>query len=106
LAAKEKKKENLGSFTVGSVQSGSKAAKGSKGAKTEKVEIKEKDFPILTNLRRAKDLKPFQQEMQRILVSVTDALQNGTSDEKKAAEKVQKAYGLALAVLENSRLVR
>ena len=106
MPGKEKKKEDLKSFTVGSVQPGSKAAKGGKSPKTEKVEIKEKDFPVLVNLRRAKDLKPFHQEMQRVLSSVNDVLKSGSSDEKKAAERVQKAYALGMAVLENSKLVR
>jgi hypothetical protein len=109
---KEKTKEDLKSFTVGSAPGGSKskgAGKGgAKAGKALKVEIRESVFPILTNFRRGggKDAKPFQEEMQRILLAAGEIAKNGSDKEKKDAEQVQKAYALSLAVLENSKIVR
>jgi hypothetical protein len=105
---KEKTKEELKSFTVGSAPKGKGIAKaGSKSGKPLKVEIKESVFPILTNFRRGggKEAKAFQQEMQRILLAASEAARDGSEKEKKDAEQVQKAYALSLAILQNSKIV-
>jgi len=108
--AKEKSKEALGSFTVGSAgASKSKAApKAQKAEKKIAVEIKESTFPILANLRRGggKDTKKLQEEMQRVLVAASEVAKKGSDKEKKEAEQIQRAYALSLAVLENSKIVR
>gem|GEM_PF-2720060 len=109
---KEKSKESLGSFTVGSTAGGrSKANVAPKAAKAEKrvtVEIKESVFPILANLRRGggKEAKALQEEMQRVLLAASEIAKKGSEKEKKDAEQVQKAYALSLALLESSKIVR
>ena len=107
---KEKSKEGLSSFTVGST-SGSKGKSAPKPAKADKkvtVEIKETVFPILTNLRRGggNDAKAMREEMQRVLLAASDVAKKGSDKEKKDAEQVQKAYALSLALLESSKIVR
>ena len=109
MSAKEKdtkKKENLKSFTVGSVQRGTRETKGAKATVAEKFEIREKDFPVLTQLRRSKDRKQFQQELQRVLVAVNEVANGGSAEEKREAQRAEKAYALALAVLEKGKLIR
>jgi hypothetical protein len=109
---KEKSKEELGSFTVGSSSgSGSKSKTAPKAAKSDKkvtVEIKESVFPLLANLRRGggKDAKALQEEMQRVLLAASEVAKKGSEKEKKDAEQVQKAYALSLALLESSKIVR
>jgi hypothetical protein len=109
---KEKSKEGLGSFTVGSSSgSGSKEKSAPKAARSDKkvtVEIKESVFPILANLRRGggKDAKALQEEMQRVLLAASEVAKKGSEKEKKDAEQVQKAYALSLALLESSKIVR
>jgi len=109
---KEKSKEGLDSFTVGSSSgSGSKAKTAPKAAKSDKkvtIEIKESVFPILTNLRRGggKEAKSLQAEMQRVLLAASEVAKKGSEKEKKDAEQVQKAYALSLALLESSKIVR
>jgi hypothetical protein len=106
---KEKLKEELKSFTVGTApkaKGGAKAA--SKPGKAIKVEIRESVFPILTNFRRGggKEAKAFQREMQRILLAASEVSKKGSEKEKKDAEQVQRAYALSLAILESSKIVR
>ena len=110
---KEKSKEELKTFTVGTATVGASKGKGaakaaSKLEKAIKVEIRESVFPLLANLRRGggKEAKPFQQEMQRILLAASEAAKEGSVKEKKDAEQVQKAYALSLAILQNSKIVR
>lgn len=108
---KEKSNQDLKSFTVGSAPAGggkSAAPKPAAKGKPIKVEIRESVFPVLTNLRRGggKDAKPFQQEMQRILLAASEVAKQGSAKEKQDAEQVQKAYALSLAILENSKIVR
>jgi hypothetical protein len=110
---KDQSNEQLKSFTVGSAPGGaskSKSAPKSAGSKTKaiKVEIRESVFPILTSFRRGggKDAKAFQTEMQRVLVAASEAAKDGSEQDKREAEQVQKAYALSLAILENSKIVR
>jgi hypothetical protein len=106
--AKQKKTEELKEFTVGSVPPA--APKGSKksgsAVSKEKLEIKEKDFPILTGLLKAKDRKEFTQELSRVLTSLEQISQGGSTEEKSQADIAMRAYGLAIALLENSKAVR
>jgi hypothetical protein len=107
LSAKDKdnkKKEDLKSFTVGSVKPSEPKAK--KAPKTEKLEVSEKEFPVLASLIRGNDAKAFQDEMIRVLAAVEGNAKNGDSKDKEASEKVQKAYGMALAILENAKVIR
>ncbi len=107
---KEKSKEALGSFTVGSAGAakGKAPAPAAKSAKAVKVEIKESLFPILANIRRGggKDTKAFQQEMHRVLLAASEVAKKGSEKEKKDSEQIQKAYALSLAILESSKIVR
>lgn len=103
-----KSKEELKEFTVGSVQPKTRATKEktAKGPAQNRVEISEKDFPVLTSLLKSKDLQGFQAEMKKVLVPVQELVEKGTEEEKSAALKVQKAYAMALALIENSKVVR
>jgi hypothetical protein len=107
LSAKEKdskKKEELKSFTVGSVKPS--APKGKKAPKSEKLEVSEKEFPILAGLIREQNAKAFQDEMIRILAAVEENAKSGDSKDKDASGRVQKAYGMAIAILENAKVTR
>jgi hypothetical protein len=107
LSAKEKdnkKKEDLKSFTVGSVPPSGPKAK--KGPKAPKLEVSEKDFPVLTGLVRGNNAKPFKDEMVRVLAAVHANGEKGGPDEKSSAEKIEKAYAMALAIVENAKVVR
>ena len=111
---KDQSNEELKSFTVGSAPGGAskvKSARKGAGAKTSKavkVEIRESVFPILTSFRRGggKDAKVFQAEMQRVLLAASEVAKEGSEQEKRDAEQVQKAYALSLAILESSKIVR
>jgi len=104
LSSKEKdKKKELKSFTVGSMQP---AAPKSKKPQAKKLEISEKDYPVLGGLLRGGEAKAFHQEVQRVLASTQEFTTGGDSKKKAEAQKVQRAYGLALGLLENSKLVR
>jgi hypothetical protein len=107
LSAKEKdnkKKEDLKSFTVGSVPPSGPKAK--KGPKAPKLDVSEKDFPFLAGLVRGNNAKPFQDEMMRVLGVVHANGEKGGPDDKATAEKVEKAYAMALAIVENAKVVR
>jgi hypothetical protein len=111
LSPKEKhpkKKEELPEFTVGSVQPQARAAKGKGSTKSKepRVEISEKDFPILAGLLKTKDLQSFQAGMKSVLVPIQELVEKGNEEEKVAAQKVQKAYAMALALVDNSKVVR
>ena len=105
--AKQKKTEELKEFTVGSVPpAGPKSTKKSASVSKEKLEIKEKDFPLLTGLLKAKERKDFTEELKRVLTSLEQISQGGSSEEKSQADIAMRAYGLAIALLENSKAVR
>lgn len=104
--AKQKKSEELKEFTVGSVPPKSKGAKKSAAGSKEKLDISEKDFPVLTGLLKSKDRKEFQQELGRVLTSLEQISQGGSTEEKSQADIAMRAYGLAIALLENSKAVR
>jgi hypothetical protein len=108
VLAKQKKSEDLKEFTVGSVPppKGPKGAKKSAPVAKEKLDIKEKDFPVLTGLLKSKDRKEFQQELSRVLTSLEQISQGGSNEEKSQADIAMRAYGLAIALLENSKAVR
>jgi hypothetical protein len=103
----QKSKEELKEFTVGSVQPKS-AGKKKQAAKSSQpqVEISEKEFPTLAGLMKSKDLQSFQAEMTKVLVPIQELVEKGTDDEKAAAQKVQKAYAMSIALVENSKVVR
>jgi hypothetical protein len=107
LSAKEKdnkKKEDLKSFTVGSVPPA--GAKAKKGPKAPKLDVSEKDFPVLAGLIRGNNAKPFQDEMMRVLSAVHENGEKGGPDEKSNAGKIEKAYAMALAIVQNAKVVR
>ncbi len=106
--AKQKKTEELKEFTVGSIPpAGPKGAKRSAAAASkEKLDISGKDFPVLTGLLKSKDRKQFQQELNRVLTSLEQISQGGSTEEKSQADVAMRAYGLAIALLENSKAVR
>lgn len=101
------KKDDLKTFTVGSVQP-VRASKGkaASAAKAVKLEFKEKDFPVLTSLKRSRDLKAFQKELQRVLAAVAEVSGKGSAKDKESAQSIQKAYALAAVVLEGGRIIR
>jgi hypothetical protein len=103
-----KSKEELKEFTVGSVQPKTRAPK-EKSAKVpvqNRVEISEKDFPVLAGLLKSKDLQVFRAEMKKVLVPLQELVEKGMEEEKSEAQKVQKAYAMAIALFENSKVVR
>lgn len=104
----QKNKEELKEFTVGSVQPKAGAAKKKSAAKGNqpRVEISEKEFPVLAGLMKSKDLQSFQAEMKKVLVPIQELVEKGIDEEKADAQKVQKAYAMALALVENSKVVR
>lgn len=107
MSAKDKenkKKEELKPFTVGSVRPS--GPKGKKAPKAEKLEVSEKEFPVLAGLIRGNNAKAFQEEMVRVLATVQENAKNGDSRDKEDSDKVQKAYGMALAILENAKVTR
>lgn len=111
MSPKEKRpknKEELKEFSVGSVQPKAGAPKGKTGAKSAqtRVEISENEFPFLAGLLKSKDLQSFQAEMKNVLVPIQDFVEKGSDDEKAAAQKVQRAYAMAIALIENSKVVR
>lgn len=107
MAKQKKSEEELKEFTVGSVPpKGPKGAKKSAAASKEKLDISEKDFPVLTGLLKSKDRKEFQQELNRVLTSLEQISQGGSTEEKSQADIAMRAYGLAIALLENSKAVR
>ena len=104
--SKQKKSEELKEFTVGSVPPSSKTKKDKSSSSREKLEISEKDFPVLTALLKSKDPKQFQGELKRVLDSLEQLSQGGSQNEKAQADTAMRAYGLALALLENAKAVR
>lgn len=102
MSAKDsKKKEELKEFTVGSVKP-SGAAKSKKPAAAVKVEISEKEYPYLAGIIKGNGLDVFKKEVGRVLSMVQE---NGKSN-KAAAETVEKAYAMALAIVDNGKVVR
>lgn len=107
MSAKDKeskKKEELKPFTVGSVPP--TGPKGKKTPKAPKLEVSEKEFPVLAGLIRGTNAKSFQEEMIRVLAVVQENAKNGESEDKANSDKIQKAYGMALAIIENAKVVR
>jgi hypothetical protein len=104
--SKQKKSEELKEFTVGSVPPSSKAKKEKSSSSKEKLEISEKDFPVLTGLLKSKDRQQFQEELKRVVNSLEQLSQGGSQDEKAQADTAMRAYGLAIALLENAKAVR
>jgi hypothetical protein len=107
LSPKEKdskRKEELKPFTVGSVQPS--AAKAKKKSKGPQLEVSEKDFPVLVGIIRGNNAKPFQEEMLRVLAAVEEIAKNGSSEDKADSQKIQKAYGMAVAILDNAKVIR
>jgi hypothetical protein len=99
VSAKEsKKKEELKEFTVGSVPPASN--KGKKAPTGPKVEINEKNFPILAGLVKGNGIKAFKEEADRVL--------SGVQGDKDAAAvaKIQKAYGMAIQIVDNGKAVK
>jgi hypothetical protein len=102
LSAKDtKKKEDLKTFTVGSVPP-TGAGKAKKAAAARKVEISEKQYPNLAGLIKGNGLDAFKKEVSRVL----SHMQELEKSDKAAADKIQKAYGMALAILENGKVVQ
>jgi hypothetical protein len=99
-----KKKEELKPFNVGSVPPS--GPKGKKTPKAPKLEVSEKDFPVLAGLIRGNNAKPFREEMLRVLALVQENAKNGDSETKADSDKIQKAYGMAIAILENAKVIR
>lgn len=107
MSAKDKdskKKEELKPFTVGSVAPSTSKAK--KAPKAQKVEVSEKDFPVLAGLARGNDAKAFNEEMLRVLTAVQQSGDSGSEDDRSNAEKIKKAYGMAIAIIDNAKVVR
>jgi hypothetical protein len=107
LSAKDKdnkKKEELKPFTVGSVRPS--GPKGKKAPRAEKLEVSEKGFPVLAGLIRGNNAEAFQAEMVRVLATVQENAKNGDSEDKADSDKIQKAYGMALAIIQNAKVVR
>ena len=104
MSAKDsKKKEELKEFTVGSVPPGAGTGKTKKPAAAgPKVEISEKEFPILAGIIKGNGIKEFKTEVDRVLSKV----QEGTKSDQANAEKVQKAYAMALAIVDNGKTVK
>jgi hypothetical protein len=102
LSAKDaKKKEDLKEFTVGSVKS-SGTAKTKKPVAGPKVDVSEKEFPVLAGVIKGNDVDAFKKEVGRVLAKVQGS---GKSDQAAAA-KVEKAYAMALAIVENAKVVK
>jgi hypothetical protein len=70
------------------------------------LDVSEKDFPILAGLVRGNNAKPFKDEMVRVLAAVHESGEKGGPDAKSSAEKIEKAYAMALAIVENAKVVR
>jgi hypothetical protein len=104
LSAKNKKKEDLKEFKVGSQPPPSGPTKAKKVTKN-RLEISENDFPVLASLLKSKDLKPFQDELKRILGALQEVSQKGSGEDQKQAQTAEKAYALSIALLDNSKLV-
>jgi hypothetical protein len=103
LSAKDsKKKEELKEFTVGSV-SPSGTGKTKKPAATgPKVEISEKEYPVLASLIKGNGVDDFKSEVGRVLGKV----QESATGDKDLADKVQKAYAMGLAIVDNGKVVK
>lgn len=102
MSAKDsKKKEELKEFTVGSVKP-SGAAKAKKAAAAVKVEISEKEYPVLAGIIKGNGLDAFKKEVGRVLSLVQDS---GKTN-KAGAETVEKAYAMALAIVDNGKVVK
>ena len=102
MSAKDtKKKEDLKTFTVGSIQP-SGTGKTKKPAAGPKVEISEKDFPVLAGLIKGNGLDSFKKEVGRVLAG----LQEHAKSDKGDVEKAQKAYAMALAIVDNGKVVK
>ena len=107
MSAKDKdskKKEELKPFTVGSVAPS--ASKAKKAPKAQKLDVSEKDYPVLAGLVRGNNAKEFREEMLRVLTAVQQGADRGHDQDKASAEKIKKAYGMAIAIVENAKVVR
>ena len=101
MSAKDtKKKEDLKTFTVGSVPP-SGSGKTKKSAPGRKVDISEKQYPVLTGIIKGKGLDAFKKEVNQVLAQMPEL----EKSDKAASDKIQKAYGMALAIVENGKVV-
>lgn len=102
MSAKDtKKKEDLKTFTVGSVAP-SGTGKTKKPTAGPKVDISEKDFPVLAGIIKGNGVDAFKKEVGRVLSMV----QGSGKSEKGAVEKVEKAYAMAIAIVDNGKVVK
>ena len=91
-------KKELKEFTVGSVAPAG-TGKHKKAPAEPKVEISEKAFPVLTGLVKGNGLNEFKAEASRVLAA---AKEKASAD----GEKVQKAYAMALMIVDNGKVVK
>lgn len=104
--SKEKKKEELKEFTVGSAPQSAAAPKAKAPKTQQKVELSEKDYPSLSAFIKGKDADSFQQEAKKVLMAAQEWM-NGTDSQKKSqGELIQKAYQLSLELMKNAKTVR
>ena len=104
MSAKDakKKKDDLKEFTVGSVAPAGTGKTKKPAAAGPKVEINEKEFPVLSGIIKGNGVDEFKKEVGRVLSMV----QGSGKTEKGAAEAVEKAYAMALAIVDNGKVVK
>lgn len=103
MSAKDsKKKEALKEFTVGSVKPPSGSGKAKKSAPAAKIEVSENEFPLLAGMIKGGNTDAFKKEVGRVLSMV----QASRTSEKSAAERVERAYAMALAILDSGKVVK
>jgi hypothetical protein len=105
LTKEKKKQEDLKEFTVGSAPQAAGAPKA-KVPKTQKVELSEKSYPVLTGLIKGKDADSFRQEAMKVLTTAKDWANSADGQQKAQGEQIQKAYALSLALVDNAKVVR
>lgn len=102
MSAKDtKKKDDLKTFTVGSVPP-SGTGKTKKPAAGPKVEISEKNYPVLAGIIKGKEVDSFKKEVGRVLAQ----LQEHAKSDKADVGKAEKAYAMALAIVDNGKVVK
>jgi hypothetical protein len=104
LAKEKKKQEDLKEFTVGSVKPA--GAGRAKASKAPRVEIREKDYPTMAGLIKGQNLDAFRQEAAKVLTATKELVESQNDNAKAEGQRIQKAYALSLALLDNSKLVR
>jgi hypothetical protein len=102
--AKEKKKEDLKEFTVGSVKPA--GAGKAKAPKAPRIQIREKDYPAIAGLIKGQNLDTFRQEAAKVLTATKELVESQDDNAKAEGLRIQKAYALSLALLDNSKLVK